>query len=194
MKSFVSELAALTDTPLVPKLEDFARSRAPLMNNAIPRLELQKEQPWHRTCAWMLAKGFTRKEIAQAVDKSEATVSLASQQGFMKQMVSDIIAELHLQDESAMNLLKAAQGSAAQTIVTLSTSASSETVKMRAAQEILDRVLGRPVQFVNTHKSVSKMDPKAEQEALKAEIDRLQAAPTVVQNNVTQINSYGRDA
>lgn len=191
MNSLVEELLSLGEPeesqPM--RLEDFSRARSPLMTKATPRHELQKEQPWHRTCAWMLAKGFTRREIAEAVDKTEATITLATQQGFMRQMVADIIAELNLQDESAFNLLRAAQTSAAQTVISLASSASSETVKMRAAQEILDRVLGRPVQFVNTQKTNPKMDPKDEAEALKREIERLQ--PTIVTNHITQNNLYG---
>ena len=190
MKSLVHELASLTEPEPKPKLEDFSRARAPLHNPAIPRFEAQKEQPWHRTMAWMLAKGFTQKEIAQAVDRNEATVSLAALQSFMKQMVVDIIAEFQLNDESAMNLLRAAQGSAAQTLIALASSANSETVKLNANREILDRVLGRPVQFVNTQKLNSgPIDPKVEAENLKREIERL-SGTQVVQNNITQNVTY----
>ena len=189
MKNLVHELVGLGDSePLKPKLEDFSRAREPLRNLSAPRFENQKEQPWHRTMAWMMAKGFTQKEIAQAVDKSEATVSLAARQSFMKQMVVDIIAEFQLNDESAMNLLRAAQGGAAQALIALATTATSETVKLNANREILDRVLGRPVQFVNSHKTVSApVDPSQEAEALERDIARLTGGK-VVQNNITQNN------
>lgn len=189
MENLVHELVGLAEPELLkPRLEDFSRARTPLQNLSVPRFENQKEQPWHRTMAWMMAKGFTQKEIAQAVSKSEATVSLAARQSFMKQMVVDIIAEFQLNDESAMNLLRAAQGGAAQALIALATSASSETVKLNANREILDRVLGRPVQFVNSHKTISSpVDPKQEAENLERDIERLTGGK-VVQNNITQTN------
>lgn len=190
MSNLVNELAGIGTTQT--DLRERPRSTAPLMRDSKPVNEMRFEKPWHRTVAWLLAKGHTRLEIAQAVNKTPTTVALLAQQPYMRQLVADIIAECQMEDDSAINLLKAAQSSAAQTIVTLSSTATSETVKLNAAREILDRILGRPVQNINTHKSSSPMDPKKEQEELQAEIARL-SSTTLVQINNNQTNNYGRD-
>ena len=152
------------------------RVTAPLKGlNDKPRVEIQQEKAWHRTAAWLFAKGFTAKEIAEAVGKTAATVSLLCQQPFFRQQVAEIIAEFQMLDEGALNVLRNAQASAATTLVTLASSAASEAVRASAANSILDRVLGKPVQHIQRTSTPVPVDPSGEKAMLEKEIGRLQS-------------------
>lgn len=111
--------------------------------NKAPRAEIQKEQPWHRQMAFMLAHGMTQKQVAAALDKSIVSVNLAFQQPFVQQQVLDIIASERSTD-GAKALLAGAVNAAALSLIRIAAGGlgANANTQLKANLEILNRVLG----------------------------------------------------
>ena len=152
---------------------------APLYNPKEPRDVLQKESAWHRTAAYLIARGMTQKQVAAAVGVTAQSVGLLMRQEFFKQQVSTIIADFGLADDHAQTLLAAASCEAALTLIKLSGSAKSESVQLSASQTILDRVFGRAVQTVQQAPVSKANDPSKELAALQADVGRMMNDPEI---------------
>lgn len=152
---------------------------APLYNSKEPRHVLQKESAWHRTAAYLIARGMTQKQVAAAVGVTAQSVGLLMRQEFFKQQVSTIIADFGLADDHAQTLLAAASCEAALTLIKLSGSAKSESVQLSASQTILDRVFGRAVQTVQQAPVNKSSDPSKELAALQADVGRMMNDPEI---------------
>lgn len=146
----------------------------PLQKSGPPLREIQNEKAWHRTAAYLVAKGLSQTEVSQAVGKSQETISLLARQRFFTQLVAEIIADFSLIDEGAINVLRQASSAAAHTIVKLADSAKSEAVQLAASQSLLDRVFGKAVATVHKTSGSVALDPGAELKELSTEIERLQ--------------------
>ena len=148
----------------------------PLMKSGPPARDIENEKAWHRTAAFLVAKGWANKDIAAALDKSENMISLVTRQPWFNETVAEIINQAGLLDEGAINMLRGASASFASTIIMLATTAKSEAVRLSAAQSGMDRIFGRPVQTVQNLTGSKKVsaDPAEEIRQLEAECQRLQ--------------------
>jgi hypothetical protein len=144
----------------------------PLFAVSAPRRDLQREKAWHRTAAYLFAKGNTIKEISEALDKTRSSVSLLVQQPFFRELVATITREYALEDEGALGILRNAGSSAAATIVSLATTAKSEAVRLQASKSIMDRLFGQAAQIIRNEGNVP-VDPAQEKAKLEEEILRL---------------------
>jgi len=144
----------------------------PLFAVSAPRRDLQREKAWHRTAAYLFAKGNTIKEISEALDKTRSSVSLLVQQPFFRELVATITREYALEDEGALGILRNAGSSAAATIVALATTAKSEAVRLQASKSIMDRLFGQAAQIIRNEGNVP-VDPAQEKAKLEEEILRL---------------------
>ena len=152
------------------------RTLGPLMKSDAPRIELQNEKAWHRTAAYLVAQGWTSRKIAEATGKSEQQISLLTRQPWFNEHVAAIIDQAGLLDEGAINMLRGASASFASTIITLASTAKSESVRLSAATTALDRIFGRPVQTLQNLTSGKKavpLDAADEIRETEAEIERL---------------------
>ena len=159
----------------------------PLYAVSPPRRDLQREKAWHRTAAYLFAKGSTVKEIGEALDKTRSSVSLLVQQPFFRELVATITREYALEDEGALGILRNAGSNAAATIVSLATNAKSEAVRLQASKSIMDRLFGQAAQIIRNEGSVP-VDPAKEKAKLEEEIKRLANRVPVqvnIQNNLT---------
>lgn len=159
----------------------------PLFAVSAPRRDLQREKAWHRTAAYLFAKGHTIKDISEALDKTRSSVSLLVQQPFFRELVATITREYALEDEGALGILRNAGSSAAATIVSLATTAKSEAVRLQASKSIMDRLFGQAAQIIRNEGNVP-IDPAQEKAKLEEEILRLANRVPVqvnIQNNLT---------
>lgn len=80
-------------------------------------------------------------------------------------------------DKDVMEIFNNASVGAALKLVELMKSAKSESVQLAAAQELLDRKLGKSAQTITTDNTIRSADPVAEAEQLRQEIKMLQDKP-----------------
>lgn len=133
-----------------------------------PPVEIQKEKPIHRIMAYMYASGMPLKEIAERTNYSYQGVLLIARQPWFRRFVSK---EIQRQGEDVYGeVLRAAATDSLMTVIELSTSAKSETVKLNAAKDILDRAFGKAPQQVKVVK-----DEQEELEEIERELEALEA-------------------
>jgi predicted transcriptional regulator len=115
----------------------------PLHGRKPPAQVIQKENAWHRQAAYLFAQGLTQKQIAQAVGKSLAAVSLVFKQPWFQQEVVNIIHNERIED-GAFKLLQNASAAAAMTIINIAAGGEniSSATQLKASEAILSRVLG----------------------------------------------------
>lgn len=105
------------------------------------RLEYQTEQPWHRIAVFLAATGKNFTEIAERLGKSPVTVSQVLKQPWAQERLAREIAEAGrgtLQD-----ILNVYGPQTLLEVVDLGKTAQSESVRLGAKKEILDRWLGK---------------------------------------------------
>ena len=132
-----------------------------------PPIEFQKEKFIHRQMAYMAASGMSQREIATAIDMTPMNVSYVFRQRWFQTLVYELIES---NQRSALDLLTGAVKDSIWTLIDLSQNAKNEAVKKSAASDIVDRVCGKPAQFIETKQSLTVNDSKAADE----EIARLQ--------------------
>lgn len=143
-----------------PGLARFAGTRAPIY-------EVVTEKPWHRSAAFMFARGATSQEVALNLEVAPSTVSNLLRQPWFQDRVTQLMAEYGGRD--VIELFKAEAFNSLVTLVELRDTAKSETVRKSSATEILDRALGKPLQRVESSTVPRSMDPAAEVAALERE-------------------------
>lgn len=148
---------------IIPHLHD---DRDPSRDGGVV---IQKEQPWHRQCAYMLLQGMSNKDAAEMFGCTPATIGNLKRQPWFRSICAQLSA-IHF-DNDVMGLLKNAAVEAVMELSTLATGAKSETVRANAANALLDKFL--------KHKGSDKppsdaKTPKEEMAELEKEIERLQ--------------------
>jgi hypothetical protein len=108
------------------------------------RTVIQKEQPWHRTAAYLFSQNMTQKQVALACGKTPAAVNLLFSQTWFQKTVVALIHSERVED-NAFHLLRNAAPSAALTVINLAQNSdgkTSATLQLKASETILTRVLG----------------------------------------------------
>lgn len=132
----------------------------------------QFEQPWHRPVALMLAKNISTADISTAVGKTTETINELRRTPWFNKMVTDIIYDNGGQD--LLELMKAEVLNSHNVMVQLRDDAKvSPVVRLNAAKTLIEQVMGRAVQRIETNTTVHSGDAVAEVEALEAENERL---------------------
>ena len=109
-----------------------------------PKLLLQKEQPWHRTAAYLFAQNMNQLQVAKAVGKTSAAVNLLFAQPWFQKMVVELIHEERIAD-NALALLRNAAPAAAMAMINIAQNTDGKAslgLQLKASESILGRVLG----------------------------------------------------
>lgn len=133
----------------------------------------KQERPWHRHAAYLLASGMTNKQVGEALGRNVASVSHLRAQPFFRELCAKVITEFNLADDSAFNVLRSATGAAALKIVELSANAQSETVRLAASKEVLDRSFGTVTRMQAQIGASVPLNPMQEAEELRRNVERL---------------------
>lgn len=136
-----------------------------LHNSRPPTTELQKEKPIHRTAAYMIASGVKLRTVAAELGVAEATVSNWLRTPWFQANVTQIIDSEFSGEITQM--LKSAAASAVIVQMDLMQNAVSEQVKLKAAQDLLDRYRGKPTNFV--HQTNHQLSEAPDQEIKRLE-------------------------
>lgn len=148
----------------------------PLMRKVVPfeanrsekRHKIQNEKPWHRTAAWLYSAGHSREEIATACGVDKNTVSLLVAQEFFRRSAAEFL-EQHGTKES-LQARVAQMAPAAFVVLTELLNSKSDQVKLRAADSILDRALGKAPQIIKRDADLGSGDLLEESRRLDREI------------------------
>lgn len=131
--------------------------------------DVQSEKPWHRLAIMLAASGHTVTEIANKLERTVCWVSILLRQPWARER---LIHEINLAGRDEIEtILKGAGAPALRKVIALSESAASEQVALAASREVLDRLLGKAVQKIETKQQVFHTDMNA----LDAEIAQLEA-------------------
>jgi len=114
---------------------------------------------------------MSTKEVAEAVQHTEATVRNVLRQPWFQERVTKLMADNGGKDIMAM--LKAEQFNSLVTLITLRDDAKAPpVVRANISQDILNRTLGKPIQRIETDNTMHSDDPVAEARRLKEELAR----------------------
>lgn len=149
--------------------EDGNSSQAIPFRGEYKQKEVVFEKPWMRTAAYMLVGGAKVPSVAEECQVSESQVWTLSRQGWFRQLMANIARE-QFSDNNLTALLQTAAMESLMTIRDLATNAPSDSVRLKAAQDLLDRHRGKATNFVQHMHGKSSEDPKEEILRLKAEI------------------------
>jgi hypothetical protein len=139
-----------------------------------PMWTLEREQPWHRFAAFAFAMGRSAKDVAKELEKSQPAVQNLLRQPWFQARVTALMAEY---GKDGMEMLRGEQINSIQTMIEIRDDpGASKAVRVICARDILDRVLGKPVQRIETSNEVHSADPVAEVEKLEEEVNRLKGA------------------
>jgi hypothetical protein len=157
------------DTPLI-----LTPSRQPAVDHTVA--EVVPPSPshssitlaWHRSAVLLSANGLSLYEISRSLNRPvrEIQTYLASPEA--REHLSTINIS-RIAGSYEIDQLNAASQDAVLVLQTLMHSAASETVRLSAAKEILDRTLGKPSQNV-VHSSKPKQKEEEEIASLRKEL------------------------
>lgn len=156
MSEYVAgSVEAPPEIKLIPKSgsrnEQDAMEAKPLWSNYPHRIELKKEQPHHRIMVLLKAAGMSNKEIAEATGYEPCTVGVVVRQPWAMQQ---IVEEIQKNGQDAIQTIL--QGSALDSVMKLielrDADDSPKEVQRKSANDLLDRVFGKPNQPVS-HRS-----------------------------------------
>lgn len=125
------------------------------------------EQPWHQHAARYAAIGMEPSDIAEACEVHVNTIYALQKTPWFQERVCSIMLE---QDYDIMEFFKRSAMGAAIRLKDLSENAKSETVKLAANAELLDRHFGKAVAKHEVNAVTRSEDPTKEVEALEAQI------------------------
>lgn len=160
--------SALSGSPIE---QDYEESPDVLFNDRPPNLAIQHEKPEHRLLIFLKAQGLSNTEIAKRTGKTIAWVGQVLRQPWARLR---LVQELKEAGQDAVQQLISASGE--DSVLTLievrDDEKTSPAVKIAAANSLLDRLLGKPTQHVEsevTHRSLSDI------EALERELAKVEA-------------------
>ena len=108
--------------------------------------EIRKENPTHRVILWMRLNGHKPREIATALRISYHTVLSVQRQPWFQRAFCRILAEKG--GDQLQTILEGELIPTIETLVELRDSADSSSVRLSAANAILDRIRGKPTVHV----------------------------------------------
>jgi len=144
-----------------------------------PGYIIQQEKPWHRTAVNMAAAGYQNNEIAQSLGRNQNTVaSVLKQPWARKHLINE--AKKTVQDEIKA-ILEAEALPSIRKLVAIRDSvdfnsgvpvlAADKNVAKAAADSLLDRFLGKPVQPMTTDaKPVAQLSDEELRAQVQAEL------------------------
>ena len=130
---------------------------------------IAREKGIHRIMAYMYASGSTIKRIAEECDYTKEQVGKILATNEMRALVADIIHNEFSDDIG--KILSAASLEAVQVVRELINSeTASDSIKLAASKDMLDRYRGRPTQHILHSKSSVPVDPGEEIAQLENEL------------------------
>ncbi len=132
-----------------PSFRDELRTR--FHASPSPSHWLKYEKPYHRMMAMLSAEGHSLREIAQMTGFSTVSISNVLRQPWMQKI---ILEHITTQSDQVMLSVRAECLKSVAVITELRDTAESEPVRLKAAQDFLDRTYGKP----NQPMSVSQVD------------------------------------
>jgi DNA-binding transcriptional regulator LsrR (DeoR family) len=130
---------------------------------------IQREKGIHRIMAYMYASGATIKRIAEECDYTRERVGQILATNEMRALIADIIHNEFSDDIG--KILSAASLEAVQVVRELINSeTASDSIKLAASKDMLDRYRGRPTQHILHSKSSVPVDPGEEIAQLENEL------------------------
>lgn len=140
---------------------------------------LKREAPWHRLAAMLAAQGLSYKEIAERINRTPQWVATVLKQPYAR---SVMLEEIHRAGKDELEaLLKGTARDCIWKLIELRDSAVNESVQLNAANSLLDRLLGKPTQRVETDQRHSFS--VAEVEKIDEELKRLDEAERQIVRN-----------
>lgn len=151
-------------------IEDYSASFSPppLHGGKAPPKTIEKEKGVHRIMAYMYASGATIRRIAEETNYSEAQVSSITRQDWFKAHV--VVIQHNEFHDDVGRILRAGAQEAVMAMRELATSAVSESVRQKAAADLLDRFRGKATQIVHHSSSTVPLDPSEEILQLQAQL------------------------
>jgi predicted transcriptional regulator len=151
-----------------------------LRGRGAPTQVIKKESAWHRQAAYLIAQGLTQKQVAEAVGKTPAAVSLVFRQPWFQQEVVNIIHNERIED-GAFKLLQNASAAAAMTIINIAAGGEgvSSATQLKASEAILSRVLG-PIGREKVQPSNGSAESLDEIESLNEQIKTIEEQLTIL--------------
>lgn len=144
----------------------------PIQHGSDPAHFIQNEKAVHRIMCYRSASGDTPGEIAAATGYSVAQVRDVLKQPRSKQLIAEIMQEEFGDDVRA--LLQGGAVDAVLEIRRISVEGATDTVKLNAAKDILDRTMGKPTQTIRDDRPGVKknLTPEEEAAAIEAELEK----------------------
>lgn len=140
-----------------------------------PKYLLNRERPWHRTVINMAAAGYTNTEISKAVGRDVGVVENTLRQPFAREYLINE-AKKTVQDEIKAVLESQALPSIQMLVAVRDDELANASVKLSAANSLLDRFLGKPVQPMTTNaKAPSDMSDAELREQVERELAQTKA-------------------
>lgn len=151
--------------------EDYHEADDRFYNSKDPNLAILHENPRHRLVVMLKAQGHSNRKIAGTVGLSESWVSQILRQPWARQL---LVRELREAGRDAIqDLLAGAAEDSVLTLIALRDTATEESVRRGASNDLLDRFLGKPTQRVEQNAKVTVTSETVEQ--LDAELAELEA-------------------
>jgi predicted transcriptional regulator len=123
-----------------------------LFNDKSPNFAIQREKPEHRLAVILKAEGHSNREIARLLGYTEPWVSQILRQPWARKQV---LSEINQGGKEAVQtLLEGSAVDSIYTVIELRDTAEEEGVRLRAAQDLLDRHLGKATQHVEARSTV----------------------------------------
>ena len=180
------EVDFYTTMPLVTHILESQDKPDALWHDPVPLQDVQSEKPWHRLAILLAAQGCTVTEIAEKLERTVPWVSLLLRQPWARERLSQ---EINRAGRDEIETLLRANGvEALRRVFALGEEAENESVKLAANREILDRLLGKPVQKVEAKQEV-RLDVENIDRELKAleEQERLLTGTRVSAGSMTLV-------
>jgi hypothetical protein len=161
-----TNLAELAGASVKPS-EDVDPLLRPFFNVGDPACVLQREKPLHRAIVVLKAQCLSNVQIAERLGITPPTVAYVCKQKWALDMLRESIGQAG-QDELEILLNGATADSVRKLIELRDDQDAPKEVQRKSANDILDRVFGRPTQPI----SHSQVDPNELSDAELAEIAR----------------------
>lgn len=143
-----------------------------LFNDAPPNFAIKSEKPQHRLLVYLKLQGLSNQECADKLNMSYGWVCQVTRQPWFRKA---FVAEAQATGRDAVKAFFDGEVlNSAQVLVEIRDSAESDTVRLQAANAILDRGLGKAVQRTeNLNINANAEDVNKEASKLKQEIDNI---------------------
>lgn len=141
--------------------QDYRGTSHALHNSQQPNLVVEHEKPEHRIILLLKLKGFTNREIAESSGYTEPWISQITRQPWFKERLTRMLDEAG--DEVLNDLIRVEGKNSFITLLHLRDNARSEQVRLTAAVNLVDRLLGKPVQRTENTTNVFHVSTKLEE-------------------------------